>query len=70
MTDAASPTTNTPGVHDLRTVNERPPRAVGLVPSIFEWRCRDLAVHSTVALGILLPPATTPCSSTVSTLSP
>src|SRR6516225_5264599 len=73
MTDAASPTTNTPGASTTfrnGSTIARPARSV-LVPSIFgTGDAATPAVHSTVALGILIPPATTPCSSTVSTLTP
>jgi hypothetical protein len=51
-------------------INERPPGTVGLgTEHLWNRRCCDPAVHSTVALGILLPPAITPLSSTVSTLT-
>src|SRR5205823_13363841 len=73
MTDAASPTTNTPGASTTfrnGSTSARPARSV-LVPSIFGiGDAATPAVHSTVALGILLPPAITPLSSTVSTLTP
>src|SRR6516164_6366562 len=73
MTDAASPATNTPGASTTfrnGSTSARPARSV-LVPSIFGiGEAATPAVHSTVALGILFPPATTPCSSTVSTLTP
>ena len=65
--------TNTPGASTtLRngSTSARPARSV-LVPSIFGiGDAATPAVHSTVALGILIPSATTPCSSTVSTLTP
>src|SRR6516165_3205115 len=73
MIDAASPATNTPGASTtLRngSTRARPARSV-LVPSILGiGDAATPAVHTTVALGILLPPATTPCSSPVSTLTP
>ena len=72
MTDAASPTTNTPGASTIfrnGSTSARPARSV-LVPSIFGiGDAATPAVHSTVALGILVPPAITPCSSTFSTLT-
>ena len=71
MTDAASPTTNTPGASTTfrnGSTSARPARSV-LVPSIFGiGDAATPSVQSTVALGILLPPAITPLSSTVSTL--
>src|SRR5437762_13971289 len=73
MTDAASPTTNTPGASTTfrnGLTSARPARSV-LLPSIFGiGDATTPAVQSTVALGILFPPAITPCSSTVSTLTP
>src|SRR6516225_9982879 len=61
MSDAASPTTNTPGASTTfrnGSTSARPARSV-LVPSIFGiGDAATPAVHSTVALGILLPPAT------------
>ena len=72
MTDAASPTTNTPGASTTfrnGSTSARPARSV-FVPSIFGiGDAATPAVHSTVALGILLPSATTPFSSTFSTLT-
>jgi hypothetical protein len=63
MTDAASPTTNTPGASTTfrnGSIIARPARSV-LVPSIFGiGDAATPAVHSTVALGILLPPARLP----------
>src|SRR5262249_49055007 len=58
-------------VHDFQEwINERPLRAVGFgTEHLWNRRRCDPAVHSTVTLGILLPPAITPLSSTVSTLT-
>src|SRR5208282_4566827 len=54
------------GVDDFQErVNERPPGTVGFGTG----HAATPAVHSTVALGILFPPAITPLSSTVSTLT-
>src|SRR6516164_2757059 len=73
MSDAASPTTNTPGAFTTfrkGSTSARPARSV-VVPSIFGiGDAATPAVHSTVALGIRLPPATTPSASTVSTFAP
>src|SRR6516164_1659805 len=59
MTDAASPTTNTPGESTTfrnGSTSARTARSV-LVPSIFGiGDAATPAVHSTVALGILFPP--------------
>src|SRR5262252_3227113 len=72
MSEAASPTTNTPGASTTfrkGSTRARPARSV-LVPSIFGiGDAATPAVHSTVALGILFPPAITPSASTVSTLT-
>src|SRR6476660_1759439 len=71
ITDAASPTTNTSNASTTfrnGSTSARPARSV-LVPSIFGiGDAATPSVQSTVALGILLPPAITPLSSTVSTL--
>src|SRR4029450_5240590 len=72
-TDDASPTTNTsgkPGTSRLGATDPPPARA-GSGPSSFTiGEAATPAVHSTVALPIRLPLATTPFASTASTLTP
>src|SRR5580704_17991946 len=72
-TDDASPTTNTsgtPGTSRHGPTDTRPARSVSRPSSFTIGEAATPAVHSTVALAILLPLATTPFWSTASTLTP
>src|SRR6266702_8038088 len=73
VTDDASPTTNTsgtPGTSRHGPTNTRPARSVSRPSNFVIGEAATPAVHSTVALANLLPLATTPFSSTASTLTP